>query len=321
MPISSPNKTKPKSHEPGLRFGLSLELQTRSFLNTVCIAFLVIAISVRAYATEQLEQEPAEPQKTLFIWNSTAEIQGGPPGLDEPLASDRPDFTEASCTVGRGHVQLEMGYTYIHDAADPGSVSQHSFPEMLWRIGLFAEWFELRIAYNHGAEITRSAGLRDTVFRGSRDLYLGAKIGLTPQQGWLPEMAIMPQMLVPTGDDEFTAGLTLPGLNWLYGWDLNKFLSLAGSTQWNQAADGTEQYSSFAQSVTIGYTFTEKLGGYTEWFGIMPHDANEVLPEYYFDGGFTYRFSNNLQGDLRAGVGLNDNAADYFIGSGLVKRW
>ncbi len=265
--------------------------------------------------------EPEEPQKTLFLWNSTAEIQGGPPGLDEPLASDRPDFTEASCTVGRGRVQLETGYTYIHDAAGPGSVSEHSFPEMLWRVGMFAEWFEFRIAYNHGAEITRTAGLPDDVIRGSRDLYLGVKLGLTPQQGWLPEMALVPQMTVPTGDPEFSSEKTLPGLNWLYGWDLNETFSLAGSTQWNQNVDGTEQYSSFAQSVTIGYTFTEKLGGYTEWFGIMPHDANTVLPEYYFDGGLTYRFSNNLQGDIRAGVGLNDNAADYFIGSGLVKRW
>ncbi len=292
-----------------------------SIRHTIRLVMLVAATSVGAFAAEPGESPPGEPQKTLFTWNSTAEIQGGPPGLDEPLASDRPDFTEASCTVGRGRVQLETGYTYIHDAAGPGSMSQHSFPEMLWRVGLFAEWFEFRIAYNHGAEISRLTGQPDTVIRGSQDIYLGAKIGLTPQQGWLPEMAIMPQMLVPTGDEEFTNGLTLPGLNWLYGWDINEIFSFAGSTQWNQAVDGTEQFSSFAQSVTIGYTLTEKLGGYTEWYGIMPHGAIDILPEYYFDGGFTYRFTNNFQGDIRAGVGLNDNAADYFIGSGLVKRW
>lgn len=289
---------------------------SRSILCTTSLVFLLGAASAICRAVE-----PEEPQKTLFLWNSSAEIQGGPPGLDDPLVSDRPDFTEASSTVGRGRVQLEMGYTYFHDSAAGQSNSAHSFPEMLWRVGMFAEWFEFRIAYNHGAQVARVAGLPDDVIRGSQDLYLGIKLGLTPQQGWLPEMALVPQMLVPTGDPEFSSEKTLPGLNWLYGWEINEFLSLAGSTQWNQAVDGTEQYSSFAQSVTIGYTLTEKLGGYTEWFGIMPHDANDILPEYYFNGGFTYSFTNDLQADIRAGAGLNDNAADYFIGSGLVKRW
>ncbi len=250
------------------------------FSLSASIAFLVGALC----ASVQAEEKKEEPQKTLFTWNSPAEIQGGPPSMDEPLASDRPDFTEASSTVGRGVVQLEMGYTYIHDAAGPGSVSEHSFPEVLWRVGMFAEWFEFRIQYNHGAEVGRLAGLPDSSINGSRDLYLGVKLGLTPQQGWLPEMAIVPQMTVPTGDPEFSAEKVLPGLNWLYGWDINEFLSFAGSTQWNQNVDGIEQYSSFAQSVTIGYTFTEKLGGYTEWFGIMPHDANDVLPESLLSG-------------------------------------
>ena len=31
------------------------------------------------------------------------------------IATDRPDFTEASSTVGKGRIQLEAGYTYLHD--------------------------------------------------------------------------------------------------------------------------------------------------------------------------------------------------------------
>jgi hypothetical protein len=215
-----------------------------------------------------------------------------------------------------------MGYTYIRDTNDGSSTTEHSFPEMLWRIGVFAEWLEFRIAYNHGGLIEIIDGVpgQNSVY-GSRDLYLGVKLGLTPQQGIWPEMAIVPQMLVPTGDEEFTNDRVLPGVNWLYGWDLNERFSLAGSTQWNMNVDEGETYFLTAQSVTIGYTLTEKLGGYTEWFGVMPSGAVTVLPEYYFNGGFVYRVSNNLQLDVRAGVGLNDSAADYFVGTGLAKRW
>jgi hypothetical protein len=56
-------------------------------------------------------------RKTLLAWPGENGTQGGPPGLDEPLASDRPDFTESSSTVGRGIWQLESGYTFIEDRA------------------------------------------------------------------------------------------------------------------------------------------------------------------------------------------------------------
>ena len=43
-------------------------------------------------------------------------------------------------------------------------------------------------------------------------------------------MALIPQMTVPTGNDAFTADAVLPGLNWIYGWELNSCLLTAGST-------------------------------------------------------------------------------------------
>jgi hypothetical protein len=162
-----------------------------------------------------------------------------------------------------------------------------------------------------------------TTATGAEDLYLGLKLGLTPQEGILPEMALMPQMTVPTGADEFTADLVLPGINWLYGWDVNDFLSTAGSTQFNKALDEVtgDPFVEFAQSWTVGYSLAEKLGAYTEWFVLAPSGADTVLPQNYFNAGLTYQFTNNLQFDIRYGVGLNDAADDYFAGTGGAIRF
>ena len=46
-----------------------------------------------------------------------------------------------------------------------------------------------------------------------------------------------------------------------------------------------------------------------------------VLAAATFNGGFTYKFSPNLQYDIRAGVGLNDHSDDYFVGTGLSVRY
>lgn len=227
---------------------------------------------------------------------------GGPPKMDEPLASDRPDFTEASTTVGRGVVQFEMGYTLFGDDDGGTRTRSHSYPELLARIGLLADWLELRIAWNH-ATVNEAFDPVTRTVSGGEDLYLGFKLGLTSQFGIWPEMALVPQMTVPTGHPEFTADKVLPGLNWLYGWDVLEWLSFAGSTQANLAIDdSSDEYLEFAQSFTFGYTLTKKLGAYTEWFMLTPAGAISAQTEHYLDGGFTYRVTNNLQLDIRAGL-------------------
>lgn len=261
-----------------------------------------------------------DSEGTLFRWRPDGEASVIP-NFDEPLASDRPDFTEASSTVGRGVLQIESGYTYFFDDEADVTSRTHTFGEFLFRYGVLANWLELRVGLFPVDEAV-AAGSESTSATGISDLYLGAKIGLVPQDGWLPEIAVMPQMTVPTASDDLTSGHVLPGLNVLYGWDVTDRLSVAGSTQFNRAVDdetGT-LYTSWAQSGTVGYGFTEKLGGYAELFSFFPDGAETASVEHYFDFGFTYRITNDLQWDVRYGRGLNSAATDYFVGTGLVVR-
>jgi len=264
---------------------------------------------------------PANDSGTLFLWPSDAEPQGGPPGPDEPLASDRPDFTEASCTVGAGVLQIEMGYTVFYDDDGATRTVDHSFPETLYRIGVLEDWLELRIGVNYLDE-NATVGGATTSASGFQDLYLGVKLGLTPQQGWLPEMSIVPQMLVPLGSP-VSNDRTLPGVNWLYGWDINDWLSAGASTQANLRVDDAtdDTYTEFAQSFTFGYTLTERLGAYTEWFMLSPIQADSARTEHYLDAGLTFRVSNDLQLDVRVGKGVSGAAVDFFSGVGAVVRF
>ena len=254
---------------------------------------------------------------TLMQWSYGTSFSGGP-DRSKPIVTDRPDFTEASSTVGRRVLQIESGYTYSLNKDNISTTIGHSYPESLFRFGFLADWLELRFAGNFAHQTIDSN--RDS---GMEDIYLGVKLGLTPQEGVLPEMAIVPQMLVPTGAKEFSSGESLPGLNWLYGWDLTENISTAGSTQFNRRIDGQtdEAYTEWAQSWTFGFSLTEKLGAYTESFALFPSSADTIKPQYYFDSGFTYQFTNDIQWDIRGGVGLNDAADDYFVGSGLSLRF
>ncbi|MBL8823101.1 MAG: transporter [Planctomycetia bacterium] len=250
--------------------------------------------------------------------HSNGDSENGNEPENDVIATDRPDFTEASSTVGRNRIQLESGYTYSRNR-EAGVQNQHSYPEALFRIGMFADWFEWRIAQNYS-----STHMPGAVSQGPEDLYVGVKLALTEQKEYMPESALIIQATVPTGSDNTTTGKTLPGMNYLFGWDITDKISMGGSIQGNAAVtDSGHSYLELAQSLTVGYAFTEKLGSYMEVFGIEPFSGNapDIGPYYFFDGGFTYKFTPNFQYDIRAGVGLNKQSDDFFVGAGFAVRF
>jgi Putative MetA-pathway of phenol degradation len=245
---------------------------------------------------------------TLFSWDGSPEAFGEM----TPIATDRPDFTEASSAVGLGVAQLEMGYTF----AKSTGTQDHSWGEPLLRVGVLANWLELRLGFAPVSQRTI-----DSV-SGTEDLYLGAKLGLTRQDGFLPEIALVPQMTVPTGSSEFTSDRVLPGANLLYGWDITDIWSFAGSTQYNRSVDDLgSSYDEWAQSLTIGRGLTDQVGSYFEWFALVPEEAASVATEHYINGGLTYGWTDDVQMDVRIGKGLSDAADDYFVGAGLSLRY
>jgi hypothetical protein len=294
-----------------------LPRRRRQVFHLIAVIFTLIA-GTNCFGEDPLYEvpDPCQPPGTLFQWSYGTSFSGGP-NLDEPLVTDRPDFTESSSTVGRRVLQLEMGYTYAFDDEGTDQTITHSYPEPLFRYGILAEWLELRVGWNYANESVSGAKTS-----GTEDLYLGFKIGLTPQEGILPEMALLPQMTVPTGANVFSADEVLPGLNWLYSWEITDRVSAGGSTQFNRAIDevSDQAHTEWIQSFVFGYSLADRVGAYTEWYASFPHSADTMKPQHYFNAGLTYLINNDVQWDIFAGVGLNHAADDYFVGTGLSIR-
>jgi hypothetical protein len=66
-------------------------------------------------------------RETLFTWESIAKVREQAEDPDEPKAFelDRPDFVEASSTIGLGRIAIESGYTYSFNN-DAGSADRFS---------------------------------------------------------------------------------------------------------------------------------------------------------------------------------------------------
>ncbi|WP_428382466.1 transporter [Nevskia ramosa] len=270
----------------------------------VLLASLLSCLPAQSLLAQDREVLPA----SLFSWTG----RPAPLGPLGDINTDRPDFTDASSTVGLGVLQLETGYTFTK----AGGTESHSWGEPMIRYGVLANWIELRMAV---APVTE----RSTTTRsGIEDLSLGVKLTLMQQDGLLPGLAVVPQMTVPTGSAKFSADRVLPGINLLYGWDLSDALSMDASTHLNLAVDDdAHSYTEWAQSLSLGLSLTENLSSFFEWYALFPVSSATASTEHYLDVGLTYALSGDLQIDLRVGKGLNDASDDYFVGTGLAFRF
>lgn len=244
-------------------------------------------------------------------------------GEEKPIVTDRPHFCEASSLVGLGAWQVETGYTFYSSNSGGQSTMTSSLPEGLLRVGVFANWFEFRLGANFLSERTRYQGL-GTSDGGFDDLYLGAKIGLFGQNGWLPEVALFPQTRVPVGQKDLTDDAWLPGFNLAYSWVITDWLELECNTQLNRRRDDDAKfYVELIQAANFEYQLSKRLGAFTEWFALIPDESESATarPEHYFHTGLVYLITPVLQYDIHAAVGLNEWASDFFAGTGLSARF
>lgn len=189
-------------------------------------AWLLGSIALAEDATTQ----PAEEPRVNFLG-----LDADP--IDEPMVTDRPDFTESTLTVPRGRAQIELGYTYVYDEEDGVRAGDHVFPESLLRVGLAKAW-ELRVAWLGGSltesmfRETNDAGRRVDVKDhddGATDMSIGFKHHIREQDGWIPDMGVIGEVSIPTGTRSKTSGDVDPGAKFLWSYALTDRLSLSGN--------------------------------------------------------------------------------------------
>jgi len=287
------------------------------------LAVMALLISAAATTTADAQTEamsaPPGPKTLLQALQGGAAPAGAESGEDSRIDPDRPHFPEAATTVGLGRAVLESGYTFSQKA---GEQLSHSYPEALIRVGAFADWFELRVGQNLVSERRTMGGLTETS-SGFQDLYLGAKIALTQQNGLIPEAALIPQMTVPTGSSDQTAHRVLAGLNADFSWDIVKDrFGIELLVANNQIRDelGGIQYQ-LATGLTGVFQASKQLELFAEWDAFyVSGGLDSTLPQHYAVGGLVYFVTPNLAVDARAGVGLNHRSNDVLAGVGFAIR-
>jgi hypothetical protein len=268
----------------------------------------------------------------LFRWDALAAgilltISTIGPVYGEPpeLVTDRPDQTESSATVLPGLVQIEMGWTREGDEEDGTGTRSDALPGSLVRIGVTRR-MELRLGHaGHNWERI-GAGGPGLESEGLGDSEVGLKMKLRDEgPSWRPDVALIIATTLPTGDDEQSSGRADPSFRFALAHTLSERASLGynAGVAWGTLvgpAGEKETEAVLEYTATVGFALAERLGCFAEFFGIAPLTEGAPDAGVSWDGGATILLLPNLQFDLAGGVGLTDDAADWFFGLGVSAR-
>lgn len=247
--------------------------------------------------------------------------------MAEPLVTDRPDFTESTEAVPTGHFQLEVGYTFTYDREGTDRSRSHTVPQTLLRLGI-ARDFELRLGWD-GYDWTRERF--ETTTRGGRtvtrhdwigsaaDLSLGFKIKLCEQQDWRPHLGILVDATIPTGNKPSSSFDVDPAVRLLWAYDLSDRLAIAGNFNLAVPTQDGHRFVQAQASLSLAVAVTDSLGAYIEYFGLYPNE-DTTDAAHTLNGGFTFLINKDLQIDALVGMGLNEEADDFFTGIGVSWR-
>lgn len=240
----------------------------------------------------------------------------------QELVTDRPDATESSVTVPAGHWQVEAGWTLSRDDDGGTRVETKELPGTLVRLGLSQSW-ELRIGWSGWVSQETSFGGATREVDGAGDGELGAKVFLREERGAAPEIALLFGTSLPVGDDGLTTDRFDPAFRLSLSHTLSDRLSLGYNLgmEWETGDEDGERdtLSRGIYTVALGIGLDERAGAFVELFGDVPA-SDPGDPAHSLAGGFTWLLTDTLQLDLAGGVGLSDEADDWFAGLGVSFR-
>ena len=224
------------------------------------------------------------------------------------IQTDRPDQTECPFIVPRNYFQLENGFSY-----EKTNVNSNEFvaPTILTRFGI-NDHFELRLITEYVIDKVNSEKTS-----GLTPVFIGFKTRLFEEKGIIPITSFIAHISIPKmASKNFKTTFYVPEFRFTMQHTLSDKQSLSYNlgAEWN----GETAEPTFIYTLTTGYSFTEKIGGYFELYGFVPQIEK---PDHRCDAGLTYLFNPNHQLDISGGVGLSKTSPKYYFALGYSFRF
>jgi len=230
------------------------------------------------------------------------------------LETDRPDATESPVTVDKGHFQLESSF-FSWSKNDSGGTRTEvwSIAESNLKYGLSDE-LDLQMVWTPYQHEIKTSSAGKSSIQDASDLVFRLKYNLWGNDEGETAFGLMPVVKIPTssrlGNDKWEGGMIAP-----FAWSAGEKWSLGAQVEIQRIFDGdsTKWDWEVSHTTVIGLDLTDQWGIYLEYLGVRSSDGYGA----HLSSGVTYALSDVAQLDVGTLVGVNDDAEDLTLFSGI----
>ncbi len=233
---------------------------------------------------------------------------------EEPLVTDRPDFTESSSTVGSGVLQLEGGVTF---SSFQSGIDVTTVGEILARWGV-AEKLELRFVlptYSWESGGGDSSGFLNSAIGLKYELAKGRGNGVIGGM----EAALIASTTIPTGTSDFASSKWQPSALLAASWELGPNIGIGSNLGVGRPADDDNRFTTLWASVALSVGISVAASIFVELYGFNREEARGPNTATV-QAGFVYLVNPDFQLDARAGRRMTNRGVDLLLGAGLSWR-
>ena len=246
-----------------------------------------------------------------------------PDGALRTFSPDRPTKSNGPLTVDAGRFQYETDLVnYLHSKLGGVSTRTYVALDPTLKVGLTRR-VDLELQFN-GYTNTRVLDSGATVSRadGAGDLVVRSKVNLFGNDGGAAAMALIPFVKLPTaaralGNNQIEGGLIMPiALTLPAGFALVVVPEIDVLKNNNDRG----KHVNVTGVVDLGYSINKRLTVFGELYSAAGADAH-TPPVYTADAAVAYLLTNSIQLDAGANFGLNRNAPNLQIYTGISQRF
>jgi hypothetical protein len=236
-----------------------------------------------------------------------------------PLVTDRPGFMFGSTTVGPRVFQVELGLPQVTLFEFENVKARATSAVALLRYGI-GDNFELRLGAPVYTWTRVEVGRFTATDSGYGDLEVGAKWHLVDNAGARPSFALIPSVILPTGQHGFTAEDPIYQLNAAAEWALADGWGLSALAGYLNGPSDGDRYGQETFGLSLGRNLTDQLNVYGE-AAYFATDLDGFADTSFLGAGLKYLVSNDLQLDASFDRGMTDESPDWLLGLGLSYRF
>lgn len=292
-------------------------LAPAAFLGLGLAAILLLTRAAHAQDSGQSSSATDKSDYSLFDPTPDDDLR--------PFTTDRPTKSNVPFTVDAGHFQYETDlFEYTHSYVDGVASRLYTVADPVLKLGLTNQIdLELRFdGYDWLDTDGRNAAAAVQPEQGPADVTLRLKVNLFGNAGG-PAMALIPYVTLPTTagpllDSPHTEGGVIAPISLPLPWSFTLLVMPEVDVLTNAANAG--HHFNFTQLINLSHPLGSAVTVYGELYSALGTDP-QTPPVYTVDAALAYTITKSLQLDVGVNVGLNRNASNLQLYSGLSQRF